>query len=224
MIDDYWLDEVGKGWRELLVELDAKLSETWPNYIIYQVKEKFGTLRYYATHQNEDKEEQHVHSDHTAWNEHNATFHDIIREYETRSAQICEHCGQPGHLGRENYWWATRCDECAPEGWQKNTDMCHHENITNNKCDTCMKEDIARLEHSDTILSNVHKNGTCMGETCTIHKMSAHSMRSWPQSWRQTSGYMERICTHNLGHPDPDEIISVRPHACDGCCKEEEDE
>jgi hypothetical protein len=36
-----------RGWYPLLVELDEKLSTLLPNYIIHQVKEKFGGLRYY---------------------------------------------------------------------------------------------------------------------------------------------------------------------------------
>ena len=37
----------GKGWYPLLIELDQKLAEVFPDYELHQVKEKFGTLRYY---------------------------------------------------------------------------------------------------------------------------------------------------------------------------------
>jgi len=37
----------GSGWYPLLVELDEKLAQIEPDYEIHQVKEKFGTLRYY---------------------------------------------------------------------------------------------------------------------------------------------------------------------------------
>lgn len=36
-----------KGWYPLVIELDQKLAEIEPNYTLHQVKEKFGTLRYY---------------------------------------------------------------------------------------------------------------------------------------------------------------------------------
>ena len=36
-----------KGWYPLIIELDEKLAEICPNYEIHQVKEKFGTLRFY---------------------------------------------------------------------------------------------------------------------------------------------------------------------------------
>jgi hypothetical protein len=35
------------GWYPLLIELDEKLAQIEPDYEIHQVKEKFGTLRYY---------------------------------------------------------------------------------------------------------------------------------------------------------------------------------
>lgn len=36
-----------KGWYPLIIELDEKLAEVFPEYEVHQVKEKFGTLRYY---------------------------------------------------------------------------------------------------------------------------------------------------------------------------------
>ena len=37
-----------KGWYPLIIELDQKLAEIAPDYTLHQVKEKFGTLRYYT--------------------------------------------------------------------------------------------------------------------------------------------------------------------------------
>lgn len=37
----------GKGWYPLLTEANRKLAELFPNYEIHQVKEKYGTLRFY---------------------------------------------------------------------------------------------------------------------------------------------------------------------------------
>jgi hypothetical protein len=36
-----------RGWYPLLVELDGQLRALLPNYVLHQVKEKFGGLRYY---------------------------------------------------------------------------------------------------------------------------------------------------------------------------------
>lgn len=57
-----------------------------------QVKEKWGTLRFYITH-GTDK------------------MYDLISEAERKSATICESCGQPGTL-RGSSWVETLCDEC----------------------------------------------------------------------------------------------------------------
>lgn len=79
-----------------------------------------------------------------------------------------------------------------------------------------------KLEHSEEILSNVHNLKDCIGKYCTIHNMSNHSMRSFPQHWRTDRHLMERICPHGIGHPDPDSPYSPDSnmwiHGCDGCC------
>jgi hypothetical protein len=83
-----------------------------------------------------------------------------------------------------------------------------------------------QLENSDIVFWT-HPASQCMGEYCTIHKRSNHSMRSLPQSFRWDRGLMERICTHGVGHPDPDDIKLLgehgwaeEVHGCDGCCAE----
>lgn len=83
-----------------------------------------------------------------------------------------------------------------------------------------------QLENSDQILYGVHDPSQCAGEYCTIHNMSDHHMREWPQRWRNDRLIIERICPHGVGHPDPDEVffytdsITGSIHGCDGCCNE----
>ena len=36
--------------------------------------------------------------------------------------------------------------------------------------------------------------------------------------WRYDRSFMERICVHGVGHPDPDSADADPLHACDGCC------
>ena len=84
--------------------------------------------------------------------------------------------------------------------------------------------DLVYLENTD-IKIWTHKKDQCMGERCTVHNLSKHHMRSWPQWWRGDRGIMERICEHGVGHPDPDDYrcmndASERVHGCDGCCHE----
>lgn len=80
-----------------------------------------------------------------------------------------------------------------------------------------------QLEHTDIYL-NCHDELSCHGEYCTVHNRSEHSMRSFPQLWRNDKNIMERTCTHGVGHPDPDDfLIAIKPHlgvhGCDGCCQ-----
>lgn len=47
--DDYLqIIEVGPGWYDIIAELDQSISILFPDYILYQVKQKFGGLRYYT--------------------------------------------------------------------------------------------------------------------------------------------------------------------------------
>lgn len=75
-----------------------------------------------------------------------------------------------------------------------------------------------QLEHSDMILTNVHDVNACAGRACAIHRRSDHSMRNFPQVFRFDNGFMERICSHDIGHPDPDDPFAPGIHGCDGCC------
>jgi hypothetical protein len=224
-----WLTIGLPGWQPLLAELDAKLRERWPNYTIQQVKEKFGTLRFYAEPELEAPDfpdDEAGIAAHNQWYADNVdTFHDIIHEYEARTAEICQECGKPGKLGTRGYWWATRCPDCAPEGWVADDVECDHTSITDGTCDDCGRTRIARLEHADGLLTNTHMVGSCLGERCTIHNRSDHPMRAFPQQWRSDRMMMERVCPHGIGHPDPDDIKLVGRygpdeaiHGCDGCC------
>jgi len=61
-----------------------------------QVKEKYGTLRFYLSHET-DKMER------------------LISEAESKTSTTCESCGSEGEV-RNDGWVATRCDECYEEG------------------------------------------------------------------------------------------------------------
>lgn len=57
-----------------------------------QVKEKFGTLRFYMTTYDDEIE-------------------NLICKAEVKSGKTCERCGKPGKL-RDSGWWVTLCDAC----------------------------------------------------------------------------------------------------------------
>lgn len=94
----------GPGWNHILAQLNAKLSMLDPDYKILQIKEKFGTLRFYY--------------------ETNITLFSIkeamdryIRYAEVQSSKTCEQCGSEGSLiNRKMGWMKTRCKDCAITG------------------------------------------------------------------------------------------------------------
>ena len=78
-----------------------------------------------------------------------------------------------------------------------------------------------RLENSDEVIYNAHDPKFCEGSPCVIHNLTDHHMRSWQQHYREDNRLMERICTHGVGHPDPDlPDQGDKVHRCDGCCIE----
>ena len=85
------IGECGEGWRQLidplLLELDRRGGE------IYQIKEKFGGLRFYYGNSNQDE-----------------GFYQQVCKAEELSYKTCEECGEPGKL-RGGGWVKTLCDK-----------------------------------------------------------------------------------------------------------------
>jgi len=79
--------ECGDGWADLLVELCSKIQDyflTIPEEVVeniraVQVKEKFGTLRFYL-------------------NSYNETLEGLIEDARIKSSSTCEVCGDPGEV------------------------------------------------------------------------------------------------------------------------------
>lgn len=70
-----------KGWYPIIVDVDRRLSELDPNYVVHQVKEKFGSLCYYFEPTDSvDKE---------TW----AKMHQIVAKAADKAAKTCERCG-----------------------------------------------------------------------------------------------------------------------------------
>lgn len=75
------------------------------------------------------------------------------------------------------------------------------------------------------VLQGVHPPTACAGRGCPIHHPATHHMVAWPLLWRGDRGFMERTCTHSVGHPDPDDWQyhlsvgrDIGSHGCCGCC------
>ena len=90
--------ECGDGWYNIIYELSKKINdiiEKMPEEdrpYVFQVKEKFGTLRFYMSSETKEMSE-------------------LINEYEKRSSFICETCGSYGEL-RKYGWLRTLCNKC----------------------------------------------------------------------------------------------------------------
>ena len=101
----FWGLAVGDGWEPLIRELSEKLEPLIGKWILEnldrkefppraaQVKEKFGTLRFYMNGYCGEE------------------IRKAIREAEEKSCVTCEDCGDPG-TSRSGGWYRTLCDEC----------------------------------------------------------------------------------------------------------------
>jgi hypothetical protein len=96
-----WGFECGDGWEPLIRALSGKLEALIAaqpedeRATASQVKEKFGTLRFYMDGATD-------------------AMYERIAEAEDESAHTCEECGKPGHL-RGKGWVFTACDDHAGE-------------------------------------------------------------------------------------------------------------
>jgi len=98
-----WGIDCGDGWFDLIDTLCERL-QFWtdrnkaPQVVAIQVKEKFGTLRFYS--RGAISQEQRG----------------MIYMAEAMSARICDQCGKPGQTLVHEFLHMTRCAEHAPEG------------------------------------------------------------------------------------------------------------
>jgi hypothetical protein len=91
-ITDAYYFEVEQGWNQLIKDLISDLIKMGWNREVIQVKEKFGTLRFYINEATDD-------------------IHRRIAKAEMESSTICEATGKPGKLRNDLGWWRTLCDE-----------------------------------------------------------------------------------------------------------------
>ena len=94
-----WGFECGDGWYNIIDALCSSMQHYYDNNgtglhqpVASQVKEKYGTLRFYYDGGGDYTE-------------------GMVWLAETLSAQTCESCGQPGVL-RKGGWLKTLCEEC----------------------------------------------------------------------------------------------------------------
>ena len=115
------VNDVGPGWRPLLLDLHTQLIEIDPEYEALQSKEKFGILRVYISVQGESHPTfdvtlipggQIVTGTMEEGGDAYSRAMDLVHNAERKSRVICEDCGEPGVLRTERFWLRTLCDEC----------------------------------------------------------------------------------------------------------------
>lgn len=89
-----------------------------------------------------------------------------------------------------------------------------------------------KTELSPGVWLSHHSKQLCAGENCCLHNPSDHPMKDFSFNWRPDRELMERVCSHGIGHPDPDDLVykliyvyqdtkrieAEWIHGCDGCC------
>lgn len=84
---------VGDGWFNILWELCEAIEPlAGPEFEVFQVKEKFGGLRFYVEG-------------------YNTEIVRLIGVAESKADETCEYCGAYGELRGEG-WMKTLCDQC----------------------------------------------------------------------------------------------------------------
>lgn len=96
--------DCGEGWFGLLSDLHDKLAHIDPNYVLFEVKEKFGALRFYYEASNPEAD---------------IIFRSLVRMYERMSERICEVTGEPGILMKRDGVYKTLNERFESEGWEQ---------------------------------------------------------------------------------------------------------
>ena len=103
--------DVPSGWDQLLIELDRTLTLLAPDYVVQQVKSKFGSLRFHALPSVDPYD-------------YNEEFQEAIRAAEWRSIETCEECGAPAQQYAIRMWVSTLCKRHRDQLMKLDPDQC----------------------------------------------------------------------------------------------------
>lgn len=104
-IDAAWPKTIdcGPGWTDLVIKCHLELLAVDPEYTVYQVKEKFGSLRFYfGTNKDGDQEMR-------MWQ--------IAKKFESESLKTCEITGSDGVLMLKDGIYKTLAKTFESQGW-----------------------------------------------------------------------------------------------------------
>lgn len=96
------------GWVDYVRDIHEHLVAIAPDYRLFQVKEKFGELRFTIDLETVPRASRNA-------------VHNYIDKKEEESKTICQNCGAEGATVRQQWWIATVCDGCnvpdCPRGY-----------------------------------------------------------------------------------------------------------
>lgn len=118
-VEETWLDDLPEGWFnafciEMCDELLAALGKYVNDFIIIQVKEKYGSMVVYARWSDKERTEE----EQKALNKVSDTVYDILYKYMDLSYHTCVRCGQEA-TEYSSPWVLPFCSECFEE-WENN--------------------------------------------------------------------------------------------------------
>jgi hypothetical protein len=109
--------EHGDGWHDIVDRLSWRYTALWKllrvDVYASQVKEKLGGLRFYCYPRTPRWMPRFL----SRWI--GTLVFWLEDRAEDESYETCELCGRSGALRRRGYWYATFCDACAPEGYER---------------------------------------------------------------------------------------------------------
>ena len=99
--------DIGPGWMPIIFSLHNKILSLVNDYKIYQIKQKFGGLRFYAypivfdAYSPENK--YHI----------NQIYNHLVQSAEEQSLNTCELCSALAKVDKIGHRYATLCSSCA---------------------------------------------------------------------------------------------------------------
>lgn len=105
--------ECDSGWYGIIGDLNRELSSIDPDYTVFQVKEKFGVLRYYFRASKEELQRKMA---------------AVVDHYTYISSTVCEISGKEGAcMHVKDYWLKTVHPDNAPDGYVVFPDRTQYE-------------------------------------------------------------------------------------------------
>lgn len=95
---------IPQGWQDHVRELIDEIAKIDDTIEVMQIKEKFGSLRFYILSGTDE-------------------IFDLIDEYERKTEEMCENDGYTAKTRKYGYWLKTLCDSCHKE-------YCNNNNIS----------------------------------------------------------------------------------------------